>query len=172
MINGQFFDTSLNPTGLSFGVRANSAVLTTGADTSAIAKKQIEFFDNSGVYVTSFNASRLNGGSSAQNIIVGLDPSVDKNAGWSIGRTYVCSKANPLGPASPSQWLVIVSAQGNTQAEILGNIASLRCDSNSVIMFDGSGSTQLKTGTIRMQGYSAPFWTENRKIPQVLVISN
>lgn len=157
---------------MSFGVRANSSLLTTGADTSPIAKKQIEFFDNTGVYVTSFNASRLNGGSAAQNIIVGLDPSVDKSSGWSIGRTYVCSKANPVGPTSPSQWFVIVSAQGNTQAEILGNITSLGCDIGSIVMFDGSGSTQFKTGTIRMKGYNLPYITENRTIPQALIISN
>lgn len=172
MINGQFFDNNINPTGLSFGVRVNSVLLTTGADISVVTKKQIEFFDNAGVYVTSFNSSRLNSGSTAQNIIVGLDPSVDKTGGWSIGRTYVCSKANPVGPTSPSQWLIIVSAQGNTQAEMLGNITSLGCDSNSIVMFDGSGSTQLKTSTIRMKGYGAPFWTENREIPQVLIVSN
>jgi hypothetical protein len=173
MINGQFFDTSLNPTGLSFGVRANSAVLTTGADTSAIAKKQIEFFDNTGVYVTSFNASRLNGGSSAQNIIVGLDPSVDKSGSDTVGRTYLCTKVNPSGPASPSQWLVIVSAASQTQASIYSNITSLGCDSGSVVMFDGSGSTQLQTsGGIRLKGSNWLYPNENRTIPQVLVISN
>ncbi len=172
MINGQFFDNNMNPTGLSFGVRANSAVLTYGASSETIAKKQVEFFDNAGVFVTGWNDGHLNGGSNAQNIIVGLDPSVKKSDWLSIGRTYVCSKVNPAGPTSPSQWLVIVSAQGNTQSEMLGNITSLGCDSGSIVMFDGSGSTQLKTGTIRMKGYSAPFWTENRTIPQVLIVSN
>lgn len=173
MINGQFFDQSINPTGLSFGVRANSALLTTGADTSTISKKQIEFFDNTGVYVTSFDSTRLNGGSSAQNIIVGLDPSVDKSGSDTVGRTYVCSKANPVGPTSPSQWLVIVSAASQTQASIYSNITSLGCDSGSVVMFDGSGSTQLQTsGGIRLKGSNWLYANENRTIPQVLVISN
>lgn len=173
MINGQFFDNNINPTGLSFGVRANSVLLTTGADTSAMAKKQIEFFDNTGAYVTSFNGSRLNGGSTAQNIIVGLDPSVDKDGSSNIGRTYLCTKANPSGPTSPSQWLIIVSAASQTQTSIYSNITSLGCDSGSVVMFDGSGSTQLQTsGGIRLKGSNWLYANENRTIPQVLIISN
>ncbi len=172
MINGQFFDNAINPTPFSFGVRANGSLLTYGSDTSAIAKKQVEFFDNTGVLVTSWNNTRLNGGNSAQNIIVGLDPSVNKSSDWSIGRTYVCSKVNPSGPTSPSQWFVIVSAQGKKQREILADINSWGCDAGSVVMFDGSGSTQLKTTSIRMNGYGYPYYTENRPIPQALVISN
>lgn len=173
MINGQFFDNAVTPTPFSFGVRANGSLLTYGSDTSVVPKKQVEFYDNTGVLVTSWNNARLNGGSSAQNIIVGLDPSFDKQSGWSIGRTYVCSKVNPVGPTSPSQWFVIVSAQGSTQPGILANINSWGCDAGSVVMFDGSGSTQFKTAAgIRMNGYGAPFWTENRPIPQTLAISN
>lgn len=173
MVNGQFFDNNINPTGLSFGVRANSMLLTTGADTSAIAKKQIDFFDGAGAYVTSWNSSRLNGGSSAQNIIVGLDPSVDKDGNSNIGRTYLCTKVNPSGPSSPSQWLVILSAASLTQSTTLSNISSWGCDSGTVVMFDGSGSTQLQTsGGIRMKGSNWLYANENRTIPQVLIVSN
>lgn len=173
MINGQFFDHRVNPTPLSFGVRANSSLLTYGNSTETVTKKQVEFFDNTGVFVTPWNNTRLNGGSPAQNIIVGLDPSVNKSSEWSIGRTYVCSKANPVSPTSPSQWFIIISAQGSTQSEMLANTNAWGCGAGSIVMFDGSGSSQIKTsGGIRMKGYGAPYWPEDRPIPQVLIISN
>ena len=172
MINGQFFDQNINPTGLSFGVRANGSLLTTGADTAAILKKQIEFFDGIGVYITQFNATRLNGGSTAQNIMVGLDPTVDKSGASGRGRTYLCTKVNPASPASPSPWLVILSSRSQTQVNAFLDITSFACDPGAVIMFDGSGSTQLKTaGGIRLVG-SNGIYNENRIIPQTLIISN
>lgn len=166
MVNGQYFNTNTDPTILSFGVRANSSLLTLGI-TEVISKKQIEFYDGSGVYVSGVNTSRLTNGP-AQNIIVGLDPSVSKNASFPIGRMYMCSKVNPSAGASPSQWLVILSAQWQTQATALANITSWGCDINSIVMFDGSGSSQLKTtGGIRMSGN-----LENRDIPQAIVVYN
>lgn len=170
MVNGQFFDNSTNPTILSFGVRSNSSLLTLGI-TEAVTKKQIEFYDGSGVYVGAVNTSRLTNGP-AQNIVVVLDPSVDKSANSSLGRLYMCSKVNPAAGASPSQWLVILSTQSQTQATTLANITSWGCDINSIVMFDGSGSSQLKTvGGIRMYG-SNGYFTENRSIPQGILVYN
>jgi hypothetical protein len=170
MVNGQFFNNDTDPTILSFGVRANSSLLTLGI-TEAISKKQIEFFDGSGVYVGGVNNTNLKSGL-AQNIIVGLDPSVSKNASIPLGRMYMCSKVNPYVGASPSQWLVILSAQWQIQATALANITSWGCDINSIVMFDGSGSSQLKTtGGIRMIG-SNGLKAENRTLPQTVVVYN
>lgn len=179
MVNGQFFNSGINPTTLSFGVRANSSLLTYGEDKyaySASLMKQIEFYEGGlsgvvGVNVTQWNEPRLNSQYSAQNIMVGLDPSVAKSPDSSVGRLYMCSKVNPVGPTSPAQWLVALSAQSSTQSTALANINTGGC--YGTIMFDGSGSSQLKTsGGIRMKGVNIFWWSENRDIPQAIAIYN
>lgn len=178
MVNGQFFNSGINPTTLSFGVRANSSLLTYGEDKYAYPAnlmKQIEFYEGGtssvvGVNVTQWNESQLNSQYSAQNIMVGLDPGVAKSPDSSVARLYMCSKVNPAGPTSPAQWLVVLSAQSSTQSTTLANINAWGC--NGTIMFDGSGSSQLKTsGGIRMKG-SNGYWLENRDIPQAIAIYN
>lgn len=84
----------------------------------------------------------------------------------------MCSKVNPYSPTSPSQWLVVLSSQKSNQLTALTNITSWGCDSNSIVMFDGSGSTQLKTkGGIRMKGNNGLI-NQDRIIPQVVIIYN
>ncbi len=171
MVNGQFFNNDINPTLLSFGVRSGGQLLTYGDSAEIISKKQIEFTDNSGVSVSSVSNNRLLNGP-AQNIIIGLDPSVNKSSSAQVGRMYMCSKVNPYSPTSPSQWLVVLSSKKSNQSTALTNITSWGCDSNSIVMFDGSGSTQLKTkGGIRMKGNNGLI-NQDRIIPQVVIIYN
>jgi hypothetical protein len=166
MINGQFFNTSANPTTMSFGVKSNDSILTQGQDINSgsggYTLKQIQITDNVGVSVTTGNNIPTSG---AQNIIAGLDPRVNKSRDSNVGRTYLCSKNN-------SQWLVIMSNFKSTQSQAETMINAWGCDSGSLVMFDGSGSTQLKSlGGIRLYG-SGTLGTENRNIAQALAIYN
>lgn len=177
MVNGQFFNWSITPSGqlspttLSFAIKSAGTLLTYGEDKNAYPAsqmKQIEFFDNMGAFTTSWSEYRLNRASSAQNIIVGLDPSVDKNKGAKQGRMYMCT----IGPSSPSPWLLILSAISLRQISTDKLSADQylidwKCNPGSVIMHDGSGSAQFRTaGGIDTSSYF------QRKLPQAISVSN
>ena len=170
-INGQFFNDGKSPTTLSFDVRTSNSPIY-GQDPGYSPKKQIEFF-SSGVYTGPENRSRIDYGP-APNIMVGLDPLQNDKRGWaSIGRTFVCTKANPAAPMSPSQWFVALVSEKSTQTNAYNAINAWGCDYNSIVMFDGSGSAQLRTqGGIRVMGSANMVYGENRAIPQSVVISN
>lgn len=176
MVNGQFFAyknwsnpfVQINPTFLSFGVKSAGSVLTFGEDKNAYpatSMKQLEVIDNVGVTILPWSESRLQGGSTAQNILVGLDPRPlvvsNKDPNNTIGRMMVCSK-----PASGAPWLFILSAQSLTQQTALSYSTTWGCTVNTTIMMDGSGSAQLKTAT------SGTLLSGDRDLPQAIAIYN
>ncbi len=142
MVNGQFFAyvnafyVPLNPTTLSFGVKANGSLLTPGADNSAYpvsSMRQIEITSGVGATVLAWNQARLSpGGSSAQNIMVGLHPSpsvvTNKSPTSNIGRMLICTK-----PQSGAAWVYILSAGSLQQQTALNYGVSWGCTEPSTV---------------------------------------
>lgn len=174
MVNGQFFALwntppfQINPTTLSFGVKSNGSLLTPGAANTAYpasSMRQIEITSGVGATVLAWNQARLNpGGSTAQNIMVGLHPSpsvvMDKDPGVNIGRMMLCTK-----PQSGAPWVYILSAGSLTQQTALNYAITWGCAESSTVMMDGSGSSKLRTvnsGTLLPGDF--------RKIPQVIAV--
>lgn len=175
MVNGQFFaymnipPFQINPTTLSFGVKANGSLLTPGADNSAYpatSMRQVEITSGVGATVLTWNQSRLNpGGSTAQNIMVGLHPSpsvvTNKSPTSNIGRMLICTK-----PQSGAPWIYILSAGSLQQQTALNYATSWGCAESSTVMMDGSGSAQLKTVN------SGTLLAGDRSLPQVIAVYN
>jgi hypothetical protein len=176
MVNGQFFayiqlpnPLQINPTTLSFGVKANGSLLTPGADNNAYpasSMRQIEITSGVGATVLAWNQARLSpGGSSAQNIMVGLHPSpsvvTNKSPASNIGRMLICTK-----PQSGAAWVYMLSAGSLQQQTALNYAISWGCTESSTVMMDGSGSAQLKTVN------SGTLLAGDRQLPQVIAVYN
>jgi hypothetical protein len=155
VVNGQFFATDWNPSIFSYGVKADGTLVDYGSDKNAYRyyPRQIEFTDGLGVRIMAWDENRLKpGGSSAQNIIVGLNTSEDKKSSQSIGRTYMCT----LKP-SPSPWFAVFVAKQKTQAQMMSMTSEWGC--YGTIMMDGSGSSQMITrGGNSLVGSANPIY--------------
>lgn len=176
MVNGQFFKYAdimhpwqYDPTTLSFGVKANGGLVTPGASNTeypASAMRQMEIINGVGATVLAWNQTRLNtGGSTAENIMVGLHPSPkvvsNKDPYSVVGRMLMCTK-----PQSGAPWVYILSAASLQQQTALNYTTLWGCIEGSTMMMDGSGSAQLKTVN------SGTLLAGNRSLPQVIAIYN
>jgi hypothetical protein len=174
VVNGQFFDLSKNPTTLSFGVKNNGTILTTGADQQSYPKRVLNITTGVGAYTSVYTPSSLSN-TSVSTMIVGLDPSYPKSSTSYIGRTYMCASGRP--GTSTLEWLVILSAKNLPQSNALAEINVWDCRSAGPVMMDGSGSTKLRTSNIAMEGWAigTSFGvgsSDSRAIPQVMAVYN
>lgn len=183
--NGQFFNTLVDPSMLSFGTRVNGSYLTYGADPGSSMKRTLHIFNNS-VSTRAYLASDFAGASSSQ-AIVGLAPSENRGAYLTIGRTMLCGINRPYiaSPGTPppqmQEWLLILTAKNKMQYGVINNeLASWGCKDWNIVMDDGGGSSQLKTaGGIEMYGHASNLaatvnlgYPDYRALPHMIVTTD
>jgi len=171
--NGAFFESlSGSTTKLSFPLKANGTVLTTGASNGyQNDRKMVAFKDKcaSGykcALVMNYSDSRFNS-NSYQNVIVGLDAYAEGKSGWaSIGRTFIgvdhSNSSNPI--------MYIVHGTQARQSEMRNIMNDLGIYDDAMVMLDGSGSSQLAFGNTKVYG-SKGTGPDYRKIPQIIVVT-
>lgn len=161
IVNGQFFDPNKDPTTLSFAVKSNGSILTLGQDKNSYDSKyspqQMEITSGAGAYVQQWSEYRIQYESKAPNIIVGLHPN-DSTKGPSTakGRTALCTNG---------KWIFIGTYVAETQSNVVKDLQTWGCAKESVVVFDGGGSTQLKTSAFEITG-------DRRLLPQVVAVYN
>ena len=167
IVNGQFFDQNKDPTTLSFAVKSGGSILTLGQDKysydSKYPPKQMEITSGAAAYVQQWSEYRIQYESKAPNIIVGLN-SDDSTKGPSTakGRTAFCTNG---------KWIFIGTYIAETQGNVVKDLQTWGCTKENVVIFDGSGSTQLKVGNKDTPG-SLEFKGDGRLIPQVVAVYN
>ena len=160
IVNGQFFDPNKSPaTTLSFAVKSNGSILTLGQDKNSFDPKfppqQLEITRGSGAFVQTWNEYRIKEVSKAQNIIVGLHPNDStKGPSTSRGRTAFCTNG---------KWVFIGTYVAETQSNVVKDLQTWGCAKENVVIFDGGGSTQLKTNSFEISG-------DKRLLPQVVAV--
>jgi len=170
--NGGFFeDLQSSTTKLSFPLKVDGTILTMGASTDYLYDRKMVVFKNvcaSGykcALVMNYSYNSFNS-SSYPNAIVGLDPYVNKSSVYPIGRTFVgvdvSNSSNPI--------MYIVHGTQATQSEMRSIMYDLDVYDNAMVMFDGSGSSQLAFGNTKVYGYSGGS-PDKREIPQLFVVT-
>ena len=174
IVNGQFFNSGVNPTYLSFGIRDDWSILTYGQDKTynvTLPLKQLDFIPNFGVIIQQPSTDASLNSAYGSHSIVGLDRKEDRSSGYKVGRMYLCA---PI-PASPSKYLLIMNLRASTEANANSLLDSWGCYDSRTVMMDGSGSSQLRTrGGTQMYGTSNP-WTgsaDKRTLPEVIAVYN
>lgn len=169
VINGAFFEGTTNKSdALSFPLKINSKILTYGFSTDAPQERKILSFKNkcstgSKCAFVQHYTKEIFENNSKETMIVGLDPTFDKNAYFPLNRTF----AGVLFDTSKDPLLYFVYGENKTQGGMVDILNSLGVPDNQIIMFDGHGSSQMafkdsKNITNFKYGY-------NRLIPQVFV---
>lgn len=182
--NLSFFENGGNITALSFPYKSLGTIRTMGASDGYLNGRKMFAIKNSCYdekpcpLITDYDSSTLNS-NLFDNLIVGLDPFDDdvthwkrgKNTGIQLGRTYAGVSYDL--PSMPILYVVIAEkATNDTMTGILSNLGVLN---DNMIMFDGSGSSQLKTQTTSVYGLHptlSGYIADKRPIPQVMVITS
>lgn len=177
VINGQFFNykwvipyvKQVDPVAFSYGVKSSWTVLTNGGDkynNFGYNLKQMNFLSSMPKVVNWTETSLKDSGT--ENAIVGLDRRANRDATFSMGRTYLCAKPYASKTLNQSiSLLVIYSADYKKQAESDTDLNSWDCSLANTVMMDGSGSSKLytKAGGERLSG-------DSRRVPQAIGIFN
>lgn len=167
LVNAQYFNTAINPTTLSFGVKSNGVIITRGDDIKP-KLRQLEIYNNWGAIVRDYAPSFFDNASTT-DMIVGYDHTVDISASGRIGRTMVCVP----GFYDPYPYVLILSTYNYTRSDAIAQLSNWNCVNSRVIQFDGSGSSQLKTsGGKLMYGLNSQSTVDKRTFPQAIVSRN
>ncbi|MCP4523594.1 MAG: hypothetical protein GY828_05255 [Candidatus Gracilibacteria bacterium] len=181
--NLSFFESlSGNSTQLSFPYKSLGTIRTFGASNGfPYARKMLAIknscYDNRPCpLITDYNVNTFNS-NNFDNVIVGLDPFDSdvtdnisgKRGSINIGRTY----AGVSYDISSTPILYVIVAKQATNNEMTDALHDLGVSSDNMVMFDGSGSSQLISGNTKVYGSKNPAYysIDKRKIPQVMVIS-
>lgn len=185
--NLSFFESEGNNTALSFPYKSLGTIRTMGeSDGYPNARKMLAIKNNCYdgrpcARINNYNVSTLNS-NDFDNVIVGLDPFDDdvthwkrgKNTGIQLGRTY----AGVSYDITKNPILYIVIDKKATNDTITGVLSNLGVLDENMIMFDGSGSSQLKTQTTTVYGLHPTldlppkYKADKRPLPQVMVITS
>ncbi len=158
-VNLCFFDGGSSPTTLPFGLKVNGKILTTGyGDSKNINNRQLLLIDkNNSIGIVKYSDA-LFSNVSFPYAIVGVTVDSDFSSIYSVGRNMMGQNGDDF---------IIVNGNG-TQSEIVSILNEFGItDKAKMIMFDGSGSSQLITSKNSFYG-SYDFF--KRKLPVVLSI--
>ena len=166
MINGQFFNTTINPTTLSFPLKDNGHVVTSYVDDNSQKRTLIIDKYNNAKILRGYTSYYLY--NDAPDVIVGLNPSVSKSSWAPIGRNYIGGipkgTCNPRYSSCDMKYLMFFIAKRKTQYYMLKEVEKWGVSKYAVVMMDGSGSSQLKSRTSSMYG-------DGRYLPNVITIN-
>ncbi|MBW4601386.1 MAG: phosphodiester glycosidase family protein [Calothrix sp. FI2-JRJ7] len=152
VINGAFFSTNDNPTGIAFGLKASGRIITYGYAIGKEYPGQIRTFswNNKGGAITPYSKDIFN--SSNADVVGALDATADKSASRYLPRTFVGVNKNMVIFYSSNY------ARQIDAATILRNFGA-----STTAMLDGGGSTNIVID-------GKPLIATNRSIPHALVI--
>lgn len=160
VINAQFFDMNKDPTFLSFPVKSNGNIILIGPDMRLNERASTDFrtlqiFDQSSSWpagikraaksVPYYNKSQYD--KLSGKLIVGFAPYVNYGTRkyQSLGRTFVAPVGGMSTPSNGEYPILIFAfAQAKTQAQMTSVMKKWGAYDESIIMFDGSHSTQYK----------------------------
>ena len=144
IVNASFFGTTINPTNLSFPYKRDGNLITYGTHCDALAHVgKVRTFqvwsDRQSAAVSYYDCSktdrdRLTEWGSAPEILGTLTNDVNKGRGVWQGRTFV-------GVADGGKTVLIFASQKADQDVAYQEITNL--GASDIVMFDGSGSTQM-----------------------------
>lgn len=175
--NAAFFESlSGNSTELSFPLKLNNSVKTMGVSLDGVGLRKILAVKNTCAngykcaFVLQYSDATFSS-SNYQTAMVGLDPYFDKNALIPLGRTFV-----GVDHSDPNNLLMyIVHGTRHTQGQMRTILNNLGVYDNAMIMFDGSGSSQLaflnKDNQNQFVYGFAGSSRDYRAIPQVIVVT-
>jgi hypothetical protein len=177
MINGQFFNHHQNPTVLSFPLKSDGDIIAQYMDNSLAKKTLLRTWDGN-FYIKKGYYNSLLTSDSTKDLLVGLSPNVDVGGKkwWPIGRNYI--GGIPRGSCNPDQatcqykYLIFFIGEGFSQPNFLSRIKHWGVKESSIVMMDGSASSQIKSGSTEMYGYQYPglSYGTKRKIPNIITI--
>lgn len=141
--NGAFFEKTENKfNGLSFPYKVNGVIKTNGWVTSNHNDNDLKilyfYFNNltkqDEVTIAPYKDYLLNN-KNAKNALVGFDPEYSKKEYMSIGRTFIGMKDKTT--------VYILNGKSLTQYDAVSELINFNVANSNIVMFDGSGSTQL-----------------------------
>lgn len=160
LVNGQFFDTNSTPaTRLAFPLKVDGKIVSDGYGLTEYPEEKLILE----LWGTRANIRKLTKanlyGSSAPNVLAGLDKLVNKGATLSKQRTFAGVK--DADGDSQYETVLLLSSTAATQAEAAKVLQDFGCA--KVIMFDGGGSTQLRCK-------DRTLIPSTRRVPQTIAV--
>lgn len=120
-------------------------------------------------YVEKFDLTKFNSTTSAPHIIVGLDPTFNKDANTKKGRHFIGLKTPYNGGFGT---LVSVVSKKMTSKEAIDLLIGQGCTEEQIIQFDGSTVAQISEKQDgKWMHHITPPPTDERKMPCVIVIN-
>ncbi len=175
VLNGQFYDHTRNPTELSFPVKSEGTILTDNNGEGHLVKRSLLINSSGKVYIREGVTSSLLNSSSIKEFITGLHPDEDKNGwAWFVGRHYIGGipegNCNPSTSSCAYEYILFFVNEDAQQSTMEFEIAKWGVPRKSIIMMDGSGSSQLKTTNYSAYGRNAKFKKDKRPLPNTILL--
>jgi hypothetical protein len=171
--NGQFFSMNGWPyastTTLSFPLRSYWNNINTSIDTGSLKTLRV----NSWGYTTihyGYSSSMLN---NSKELIVGFNPNQNKGYSKSTGRFYIAgipfNKSETREYYRTMEYLLFFTAISKNQSQMYSEISQWNAMQRDIVMMDGSGSAQMKVGSLEVYADGFP---RKREIPNVISIES
>lgn len=172
VINGQFFDNNnQNTTSLSFPLKSKGIILNSFNGETNLTKRSLLINTDGKTYIREGFNDILFNSNSIKEYVVGLNPAESKNRliGF-VGRNYIAGipdgTCDPIKTSCEYKYLLFFINKYSSQSNMETEIAKWGVPSKSIIMMDGSGSTQLQTSQFTLYGYIV----DKRKLPNTFLI--
>lgn len=169
IINGQFFDPYIVSTRLSFGLKADGILRTTGADNGS-SEKNILIVSSGSAQIVPYTGWEQLRDAEGDTAIVGLSLRSAYYRHENIGRTYLC--VQDPDEAGRSSTLLIFIAESMSEYNVENEMFRNGCTRESSIKMDASGSTRLWYAGNYVFGVSRSGKPDKRRVPHGIVISD
>jgi len=174
MVNGQFFDYG-TPSKLAFPLKANGRVIPSYTDKGI--KRSLLINNNGKVYIRNGYSKSLLKSSNVKDMLVGLSPLVSKKKWSPIGRNYIGGipreNCNPSKSSCDYKYLIFFIGEQQSQPNMLMRVKKWGVKEKSIVMMDGSASSQLISGSTEVYGHRYPVISKGTKraVPHVITIN-
>jgi len=163
MFNGQFFNvTTFSKTPLSFPLRSNWNTIVTQKDPGNLRTLKIYNNNIEAQILYDYNSDYLK---NSKELIVGLNPNVDKGKNIKTGRFYIGGLHTN---SSTLKYLLFFIGVSNTQYNMENELYNWNILEQDIVMMDGSGSAQMRFGNLKVYGDGIPTY---RRLPNIIRIS-
>jgi len=172
-VNGQFFDNESSITGVAFPVKTQG-LIRSSAVWDNLSKRTFMINYSGYAYIKNGYSSSYLNDSNMKEVLVGLHPNVNKSSVLSIGRSYiggVTQGCNPSYATCAHRYVLFFVAKNKRQSQMQSIASSWGVHSNSLVMMDGSGSAQMKSGFYGIYGSRAPsvYAPDYRAMPHAIL---